>query len=442
MPCADHVASGIAFGGSGMPFRRLSPISFLTVCLGVVLIGVLVAQARLVVDREGAFYPGGEVPVGADFLVFYGAGRIVADGDGSHLYDPARQLSEQVEVLGRDRGLAIFPYPAFVAVPYAGLAKLPLAWAYFVATVAMLAATLGGIWILRGVSPTVRARPPLVGLAILVSQPFNTGWLGGQTVAFSFLCLTGVYSGFRRDRDVFLGVWLGLLLYKPQLAVVPVLLVLWQRRWRALAVTGIVGAALTLIGVAAAGPTWPRDFLRLTSGDYYRDNAIVADGVRSISIPAVVRYLTGSDALWSSALAALLCLGVLGALVQLLRRAGQSDADFPLVFGAAVAATILVSPHALFYEAALLILPIIALVDRWPRGAVTRACFRRRLVFLAGILGLGFLYPLADAIAIEPLILYPLAVGFLIWRAFRAADLKTAWTGRDPRAPMMPTPGD
>lgn len=426
-----------------MPRRRVSPLSFLTVCLGAVLLISVVAQGRLVIDREGAFYPGGEVPVGADFLVFYAAGRIVADGDGDRLYDPARQSSEQVEVLGRDRGLAIFPYPAFVALPYAALAGLPLAWAYVVATVAMFAATVGAVWVLRGVSPTVSARPILVGLAILVSQPFNIAWLGGQTVAFSLLCLTGVYSGWRRDREVFLGVWLGLLLYKPQLAFVAVALLLWHRRWRALCVAGAVGAALVAAGMVAAGPAWPRNFLRLTSGHYYRDNAIATDGVRSISIPAVVRYLTGTDATWSTLLAALLCLGVLGVLFRYARGADPHDTDFPLVFGAAVAATVLVSPHALFYEAVLLVLPIIALIDRWPRtSADGRASFRRGLVVVAGFVGLGYVYPLADAIAIEPLILSPIVVGFLAWRAVRAGDARSFRDGRDSRAQMMPTLGD
>jgi hypothetical protein len=376
-------------------------------------------------------------------MVFFAAGRIVADGDGDRLYDPARQLDEQVEVLGTDRGLAIFPYPAFVAVPYAALAGFSLPLAYVFATLAMFAAAIGAMLILREVSPTVRAQPFLVGLAVLVSQPFNMALLGGQTVAFSFLCLAGVYSGFRRERDVYLGFWLGLLLYKPQLAIVPVLLVLWQRRWRALGVAAAIGAALATIGAVAAGAAWPRDFLRLATGDYYRDNAIVADGVRSISIPAVTRYLTGTGAIWSTALAAVLCLGILTVYLRHLRGTRPSDADFPLLFGAGVAVMILFSPHALFYEAALLILPVIALVDRWQRGPVrTRREFRRRLLFLAGLFGLGYLWPLADALAIEPLILAPLVVGFLAWRGLRSADTPRSWTAPEQPAPVLPTLGD
>lgn len=423
--------------------RRLSPLALLTLGLGVVLFANLIAQARIVIGNEDGFYPGGDTPVGADFMVFYSAGRIVANGDGDQLYEPARQIAEQVEILGIDRGLAVFPYPAFVAVPYAALGGLSLPWAYTVTTLAMFAATLGALWILRGVSPTVRAHPLLVALAVLVSQPFNMAWLGGQTVAFSFLCLTGIYAGFRRERDVFLGVWLGLLLYKPQLAIVPVLLVLMQRRWRALGTATIVGAALAAGGALAAGPMWPRDFLRFTSGDYYRDNAIVADGVRSISIPSVTRYLTGTGAPWSLGIAALLCLSVLAFYLRLVRGVRPTDATFPLLFGAGVAVTLLVSPHALFYEAALLILPAIALVDRWqPGGSRLRVVFRQRLLFLAGLFGLGYLWPLADALSIEPLILAPLVVGYLVWRALRTAGPRATWSGRAQPASTLPTLAD
>jgi hypothetical protein len=308
----------------------------------------------------------------------------------------------------------------------------------------MFAAVLGTLWILRGVSPTVRAHPLLVGLAILVSQPFNMAWLGGQTVPFSLLCLAGIYSGFRRERDIFLGVWLGLLLYKPQLAIVPLLLVLMQRRWRALGTTAIIGALLAVIGAIAAGPTWPRDFLRFTTGDYYRDNAIVADGVRSISVPAVTRYLTGTGALWSVAIAALICLAILAFYLRHLRGSQPTDANFPLLFGAGVAVMLLVSPHALFYEAALLILPVIAVVDRWEPGASRlRTEFRRRLLFLGGLFGLGYLWPLADTLSIEPLILAPLIVGYLAWRSLQTTDTPRTWVGSTQSAsPAMQPLGD
>lgn len=422
--------------------KRHSPLTLITIGVGVILLAFLVAQARLVANHEGTFYPGGETPVGADLLVFYGAGRIVADGDGADLYEPSRQLAEQVEVLGVDRGLAIFPYPAFVAVPYAALAQLSLPAAYGVTTLAMLLATIVSLAMLRGVSPIVRARPVLVGMVMLISQPFNLALLGGQTVAFSFLCLTGVYVGLRKERDLFLGVWLGLLLYKPQLAALPLLIVLWQRRWRALSVAGGIGVVLYGVGAWAAGIAWPRRFVELATGDYYRENAIVVDGVRSISIPSVTRYLTGSDRLWSNALALLLCLAVLGVVARYWRAISVTDEQFPIVFGGTVAAMILVSPHALFYEAGLLILPVIALIDRWEPEIASRQVFRHRLLALAGVLCLGFLFPLAEVVRIEPLVIAPVLIGGLCWRALRTMEARRAPAPQRRSRPLVPAPWD
>lgn len=423
--------------------RQRSPLALIAICLGLALAALLLAQARLVINHDGNFYPNSTTPVGADLLVFYGAGRIVADGDGAQLYDPARQSSEQIEILGIDRGLAIFPYPAFVAAPYAALAKLSLPRAYLVTTLAMLAATIGSLAMLRNVSPTVRARPILVGMTMLISQPFNMALLGGQTVAFSFLCLTGVYVGFRRERNLFLGFWLGLLLYKPQLAALPLLIVLWQRRWQALSVTAGIGVVLYGIGAWAAGFEWPRRFLELATGDYYRKNAIVADGLQSISIPSVTRYVTGSDHLWSNALAFILCLAVLAVIAPHWRTIGTSDAQFPLLFGATVAATILVSPHALFYEAGLLILPVIALIDRWESGVShLRRVFRRRLLTVAALLCLGFLFPLAETVRIEPLFLAPVLIGGLCLHALRAPESKRHIVSHQRSAPLVPAPWD
>jgi hypothetical protein len=307
----------------------------------------------------------------------------------------------------------------------------------------MLAATIGSLAMLRTVSPTVRARPILVGMTVLISQPFNTALLGGQTVAFSLLCLTGVYVGFRRERNLFLGFWLGLLLYKPQLAALPLLIVLWQRRWQALSVTAGMGIALYAIGAWAAGLEWPRRFLELATGDYYRDNAIIADGVQSISIPSVTRYLTGSDHLWSNALAFILCLAVLAVVAPYWRTMRTTDAQFPILFGGTVAATILVSPHALFYEAGLLILPVIALIDRWEPGiAHLRLVFRRRLLTIAGLLCLGFLFPLAETVRIEPLFLAPLLIGGLCLRALSTSESKPQTVLQHRSAPLVPAPWD
>ncbi len=390
--------------------RILTPCSLLAIALTAMLALTLAVQVHLVANRDGMFYAGGDVVVGGDFIVFYAAGRIAAAGEGAKLYDPARQAAEQREILGRDRGLAIFPYPAFVATPYALLSRLPLPQAFIVATMLMFIATAGAILLLRRVSPSVRAHPLLAFLAVTNSQPFSIALLGGQTVAFTLLCLVGIYAGLRRERPVMAGIWLGLLSYKPQMAGLLLLLLMCRRQWRVLAVAGLVIAALAVLGMAVAGVDWPLKFWALTTGDYYRDNAQSVDGLLSISLPGIIANLAGKRSLWSTGATALLCVGVVAALLRLWRGAEPTADRFPLQFAAAVAATLLVSPHALFYEAGLIVLPLILLIDCWS----ARVLAPPRRVLLAALIGIGFLWPLAPAIGVEPLALLPILVAGLI----------------------------
>ena len=317
-----------------------------------VLLGVfIVTRLRLVASRNGMFYAGSDFVVGADFIVFYSAGSIVAAGDGHELYDPARRLREQRAILGRDRGLSIFPYPAFVAVPYALVSRLPFATACMVAVGTMLGVSLAAVLLLRPVSPTVRAHPLLVALAVLDSEPLNAALLGGQTVPFTLLCFAGLYAGLQRQRAVAAGAWLGRLCYKPQMAMLIVPLLRRQRRWREPGAACLVLAVLTLMGAAVAGIDWPWKFCELTTGAYHQTNSLLADGDRAISPRQLLTYLAG---LGFGGGAQVLAGTVLVMAVVLLWRLGHgadaSASRFAAVFAAAVAATLVVSRHALFYE--------------------------------------------------------------------------------------------
>ncbi|MFL5761832.1 MAG: glycosyltransferase family 87 protein [Thermomicrobiales bacterium] len=347
--------------------RLTSPRRLLLVFSVIACIGFL-AQVRAVLTHEGNFYRGGEVPIGADFNAFYSAGRIVLRGDGSHLYDLDRQQTEQQRTLGRDDfdGFQPFAYPAFVAAPYALLARLPFLWAYIVQTVCMLLAISLAVQMLRRVSPTVRDRPVLVMLAIFTSQPLMAAVYGGQTVAFSFLCFAGCYSSLRRDQPGQAGLWLGFLLYKPQLAVPLLALLLWQRRWRVIAAAGSVGSGLALVGVAVAGQGWPQGFMNLAGGNFYVVEAH-ENGANMISLMGFAENFFGPKSIEAYGIAGSLGVLLFIPLILAWRNARPAGQQFPLQFGLAIAATLALSPHALFYEASLLILPIICLIDAWTR---------------------------------------------------------------------------
>lgn len=418
---ANAPGSAVAIGTDrrGTLIARLTAANRIIVALGVVVCVILGAQVRAVAQHDGNFYKGGRVPIGADFVAFYGAGAIVAGGDGAHLYDLQRQLAAQVHTLARKdfAGFQPYPYPAFVAAPYAVLARMPFLWAYAINTILLLAAIIASVGLLRPVSLTVAERPLLVALAMLAWLPLSTAILGGQPVAFALLCFAGAYASLRRGRDVPVGIWLGLLLYKPQLAVPLLALLLWRRRWRVVVAAAAIGTALALIGVAAAGPDWPRHFVAFTNGAAYTTNEAHVNRYKVISLLGIAEHAFGPQSVWAYAVAGWLGVGAVALLLRGWRSAQADGPAFPLQLGLAIVVTLLISPHALFYDASLLILPAIALVDHWRAAAPSSGLTAQRRLLLVGLFLAGYLWPFGALFWIQPLALLPPAVGVLLRRA-------------------------
>jgi hypothetical protein len=274
----------------------------------------------------------------------------------------------------------------------------------------------------------VRAHQLVVTLAVLASQPLVATMFGGQTVAFSLLCLAGGYSALRRERELAAGVWLGLLLYKPPLIVPLLLLLLWHRRWRTVVVAGLVGLALALAGVMVAGPDWPFRFVDLAGGAFAKGDA-AANGMNMISLLGVSEQLFGASSLWARTVAALLGLGAVALLIRIWWRASLSEEAFPLQYGFALVVTLLLSPHALYYETGLLILPILMLLDRWRVADAVLAPARR--LGLVCLFACGYLWPLGALLGVQLLIVVPITIGVLLWRALgNARSVAPATVGR------------
>jgi len=114
---------------------------------------------------------------------------------------------------------------------------------------------------------------------------------------------------------------------------------------------------------------------------------------------------------------------------------------FPLQYSAVVVATLLVSPHALYYEAGLLVLPMILLVDHWRaqlEGAgSTRLLTDRQALILAGLALFGAARSaLTSFVPFEPMVAAPIAVGLLVWRElYPAQDAAVPGQATRPRAP-------
>ena len=160
-----------------------------------------------------------------------------------------------------------FAYPLYFALLLTPLAVLPYPLAYAIWTTALFYLCLVSGWLAMRL---MRWRPPVWlslitvvwsalfypnARSILVGQP------GLLVLLFTLLTMLALQAG----RDIRAGLWLALATVKPQMALFPVLWMLWwglwQRRWRFLLSCSVVMVLLFAASFIAL-PTWLLEFVR------------------------------------------------------------------------------------------------------------------------------------------------------------------------------------
>lgn len=326
-----------------------------------------------------------------DFPQFWAAGRTVGTPD---LLDPVRHMDWQ-SAHGIKTGF--FVYPAGSAWLFTPFAAMPLAFGFWLHAIVMT-----GLVAAAGIlGARVYGLDRRVGLvAAFAWAPCMASAITGQNAALGLVLSLVAIEGLRRDSDDLAGLGVGLLLYKPTLAVPLIGLLLLRRRWRALLIVMTFAGGWYLAGVAAAAGdwSWPRHWLSVMADYYAPDTA--GNVVRTISIPGLLQgHGVPSFAAWAVALAV-----VALAIPRLLRWPMAEAGAGACLVGLAV------SPHALNYEGALL-LPIIM----WALGATGTGIAepaRTRLVVAAYLVASEYL--ISESVGLSSLVVVT-AVAAAIW---------------------------
>ncbi|MCB0325242.1 MAG: DUF2029 domain-containing protein [Bdellovibrionales bacterium] len=375
---------------------------------GAVAVGILLSLLLALISdssSEGMFRRG-------DFPAFYAAGAIVLEGLSERLYDPTLQAAIQQRHWPSLTGeFYAFAYPPFVAVLAAPLALLPAPVAKAVFSTMMIAAVLFAVLLLPRIRGELKDQLFSVGVLFAAFAPLTAGVLGGQNTALSLLCYTATFCLLlrRTPRSEFqAGLVLGCWCFKPHFLCIALLLLLAGGLLRP-----VLGACIPMIfcyfiGAVVRGPAWPLEWAAIARDFAARD--LLVNGQQMVSIGASAAALlehfgiaVDSVAAAPLAVSIVLLLFTVAAVIRL--RPTCSVLFTACLIGPTA---VLMSPHTLFYDAAICLVPIVALLQvRTDRQAT---------MLLLGIAAVFAVCLFRDQFVIQPLLLFPL---WTLWLVFR-----------------------
>lgn len=302
--------------------------------------------------------------LGGDFVTFYSAGRMIADGEAAQLYSGRRQLEYQEELIG-ERGVLIpFLYPPHFALLYTPLAKLPFRAAYAVQTLAMLAALALACVLIQRLYPQLIGSSYLLFFMALTAHPILRSIMGGQNTALSILLITLCWFSVVHKKHYLAGIYLGLLFYKPQFAVPLAGLFFLSGRWRVWLSAAITALTLLAAGTAVAGPHWVTNWLDLVNGFF--DYSMVNYTSYLVSWTAIASALFGAgDSLtvafgWVATASTII-------VISWVWLSGRRTGDLNAQIGLASICIIMLAPQTLFYDAGIALIAVVALLGRLGR---------------------------------------------------------------------------
>jgi hypothetical protein len=346
-----------------------------------------VATAHGGVDRVGR-------PIGTDFISFWTAAVSISAGHAGAIYDPAaHELAEH----------ALFPlarpdFFAFFYPPVFALLCLPLAYLpYPIALATWLAGSFAPLfWCLRQILPERWAILPLLAFPawLMNAGHGQNGFLSASLFALFMLCGRFPWLG---------GVCVGVLAFKPQLALaVPVALIA-SKRWAALGAAALTALALCVVSRLALGAAaWQGFFASTPLARTALEQGLV-DPHKMVSVFSALR-LFGMPVGFAYIAQILTGIGALGVLVHVVRRRPGLLAE-----GAMIAVvTCFCTPFILDYDLTILALPI-AFVAR-------EACRSgwhpwEKITLLAAYVVPVAVRPLAMTIGVD---LAPIVIGLLL----------------------------
>jgi len=310
--------------------------------------------------------------LGVDYAIYGATAHVVTDLGWTHLYDMKAITAKVVEFFfpyyestGRPLITGPSPYPAPFVLPFIITNLFGPVGGFAAWTSCNILMVLA---IARGMLRGSHHQEPTMYLVPFVFLPVLYNLFLGQLAIIMTFGIYKFYMSFQEGREFRAGFWLGLLLLKPQFALIPAIVLVGKGRWRALGGLLTSGIALALSTVALVGIDGVRNFLhilRAFSG-FRRVPSIVYPeamiNIRGILVVLLPESITESQAmLLVLALSAALTLS----LIVIWRGPWDPSADrFPRQMLGTLIVVMLTGFHNHIHGATVLIVPVLAEIRR------------------------------------------------------------------------------
>ncbi|MCP1834202.1 hypothetical protein J2R76_002539 [Bradyrhizobium sp. USDA 4532] len=308
-------------------------------------ISMVLGTAYILAGRNGLDLHGH--PIGTDFSSFWAASSLVLSGHASDAYDPAKHYVAQEAVFGNGVQYYAWLYPPPALLIVAPLGLLPYLTSLFIWLAITGAAYIATVW--RVIQRSDAIVPILCFPAVLINM------IHGQN---AFLSTAIVGTGLLiSDRYPFTaGVLLGMLCFKPQLAMMLAVVVVARTNWKmalgaALSICFLATSATLIFGVEI----WQHFVSIVPLSKMWLEQGTIGFAKMQSAFSSV-RLVGGEIYLaYSIQTVVTICAGILLFMIW------RSPASLRLRAGATGAAILLGTPFILDYDFVLLSLPIAAL---------------------------------------------------------------------------------
>jgi hypothetical protein len=296
-----------------------------------------------------------------DFLPFYVSAQLIAQGRTSDLYKQDVIAQSIHFILGAPSHVVLpnlyGPQVGLLFVPLVRFSFPIAARIWMAISLIIVFACVFSVW---KSCFALRSHARLVVLCTLAFPPLFHTFVRGQVSALVLLCFTAAYLAFRANRNWWVGVALGLLIFKPQFLVAIPLVFLFAGAWKALSGLAVSAVAQLALTTLYFGTSVMRAYF-----DTLSHLARVAD---SSELSFAFIQMHSLRSFWSLLLpwrgVAFALYAVSFFLVAIMAAAiWKSSAPIALRFSALTLAAVLGNPHLFVYDLLVLAPVFLLLVD-------------------------------------------------------------------------------